>query len=236
MGEREHARERIVDLVRHPRRQPTDRRQSLRAGQLQPGLFLQELVPLLERLGHRIERLRQRADLIGGVYRQRLREIPLCDGSGGGRQSADGARDAARELPRDDSGGDKARQRDQLKQDKRSQRQCAVLPRQHADVQHADGLSVHVIDRLVGGNIPVVDHPGGAHPSLPLPKDVIVDLGADACADRPRPVFLTDVGGYPDVVLKNGGVSEQLALVLLVSKHGVLNLVHQGVVAIHQHP
>ena len=70
-----------------------------------------------------------------------------------------------------------ADQRDDDEDEERVRANVRVLRLAHADVEHPDARAEDVIDRLVGGDIPVTDDEGAIAPALALVEHLPLDLG-----------------------------------------------------------
>ena len=188
-----HHRDRIVDLMRHAGGDLADRGELLghdellgRRLQLPVGVFeipgslahprVQLLVPLaqlavalLDLVEQGIEMKRHAADLVA-----RCRQF----GAGGqiaALDLADRRRDAFqrhedRLRPAQEDRHGRRRDHEEGERDDQQRLKLGVAERllQEADIEHADALAIAVDERLIGGDVPVIDDEGAVEPGAPL--------------------------------------------------------------------
>ncbi|MEY9412088.1 hypothetical protein ABH989_006554 [Bradyrhizobium ottawaense] len=71
---------------------------------------------------------------------------------------------------------------------------------QKADIEHADPLAITVDQRLVSGDVPVIDHESTVEPGVPVAQHGRAHRRRHARAERAPSLEQTDIGRYPHVV------------------------------------
>ena len=199
-------RQRVVDLVGHPRSQKAEARQPFGPGQLFLGrqqqlvlflqlcrafddLLFQGVLEGTDLAVHGVEFIGQQADLIMGAHRNRLDMLTGGDPAGalGQRPHRAGQTPADPGRERDPDQGHEQQHRGEDQVEVAADLQ--ERPFRHADVECADDPVLGIADRFVGRDEPVVEDEGPVAPGLAAVEDVVGDLrrheGAGGAVVRP---------------------------------------------------